>query len=487
MLRRHHVFRLVIDSLSDSYLRIAETVLTTNIAPAMPAPTVVTRSKVSLADHLDLKELPLATTPAGRTFALKALHPADPEIKINRGPGTIRPTLAIASDMLDTLPFPSGATAACLVQTPNIYYPLTVFFVNAGGSLVSAMRFSNKALGGPGVETSPTGFAVSRVPMDTALRSMEAYRVTAQSITCDVIAPALSDQGTIVSAQYVDNPLTVQPTTITSEVAAGPDVITLCRDLWMWNPRPNPVDLLMGTTAYSGKAREGFYQPLKLDKFDFIHSEDTCIYMNVSASFVSDGMSTSMTSGNYPIFSNAADVGTTTLTALPKPSSNVIGISWIEGTAGNPQVSLRVRVRQVIEAIPRLGTTYAPMAESPLPPDELAYRMVAEISGRMKDAYPASYNDLGKLKDTILKIGKSVLKYADPVLDVLSAVPGVGAVASGLRVAKRVVPLITQGVASMGKFPAIKQPIPVQRPQAAVPQPQKRKRNRTKAKKVKRD
>lgn len=397
----------------------------------MPPPVVVTKNMVSLADHLDLRNLPLSTTPAGKNFVIKSLHPADHEIKSVRGPGSTVPTLGVCADMVDTIPFPAGATSAYLVQTPNPAIPLSVIFVDSAGVGVEYWLWSNPGFGGPGLQRNPTyNSAVSF--WGNMHNQIEAYRVLAQSVTVDVIAPAVADQGTIVSAQFEKYPQTMQATTMIYDNNTW-KIDQFC-DVWAYDSVPEATAILMGTNAYTAKAREGFYQPLKIGTFKWRAVDDYMIQMAKANSMTAGSVNQTFTTNNFPIYFAGTYISANGL-PIPKPTSKIIGLTWIEGTEGAPRVSLRLRARQVTEIIPTIGGTYAPLAEAPYPPDELAFKMVKEISARMKDAYPASYNASGKLKDIIKNIGEGILKFSDPVLDVVGMIPGVGNVASGVKTA----------------------------------------------------
>lgn len=405
----------------------------------MPVPVVTTTKGASLADHLDLRNLPLATTPGGRNFVIKALHPADHEIKVARGPGCTMPTVGIAADAVQTLHFPENATDAYILQTANPVAPLSVVFTDPSGIYVDHYLWLNQALGFGGFIRRPDQDCL--LPMVEMIKQVSSYRVLSQSVTVEVIAPMIKDQGTIVSAQMNVKPRTMSLAAgTTSGISAG-------ADLWWYRDPPPASSLLMATNSYTGKARDGFYQPLKLDRFKFISPIDVVLQKNGGFP-VTYAWTANSNLGNFPTYWNnlAIPEGSP---YPPKPSTYGVGMTWIQGTAGYPDVTLRVRARQTLEVIPVIGSTYAPLAEAPFPPDELAYRMVAEIGGRMKDAYPASYNDLGKLKDTIMKIGRSVIKYADPVLDVVSAIPGAGTVVGGVRTALRTGKAIGKALDSM--------------------------------------
>lgn len=461
--------------------------MVTNVAVPVPAPVVTTKTKVSLADHMDLRNLPLATTPGGRAFAMKNLHPADSEIKAVRAPGGLVPTLAVSYDTVDTIPFPPDAVSACFMQTPNPAFPVSLVFKTATGETVDFYLWSNSALGGKGVLHHPSTLAEIVDPWLDFADKLDAYRVLAQSITCDVIAPAVADQGTIVSAQYVDRPFTFNPSFLRADSLqpsqSWPESIwCAATDFWAYDKPPGPEALLMGTSAYTAKAREGFYQPLKIDQFKYQSADDgfwpvEAPSKQALARF--DNISTRL--GDYPIYFHHFASTTPNAHPIPRPSGYAVGMTWIEGTAGNPQVSLRIRVRQVTEIIPCLGSIYAPLAEAPLPPDELAYKMIREIGAKLKDGYPASYNDWGKLKDTIGKIGRSVLKYADPALDVISAVPGLGAVGSAAKLGKQ----FLTGIQQIYDAPRKAAPQPGTSAAQAAPAPSKTSKKRKRKPKAK--
>lgn len=438
----------------------------------MVAPVVATKTSVTLADHLDLRNLPLATTPGGKAFAIKSLHPADSEIKTVRGPGGLYPSLGIAFDSIMTLEWPEGATYAIVIQWPNLQVPFNVQFYaphpqadtyGYGDYVIKNVLILNKAL-------DTTAGAVGE-NLSTLLGShfpnihtdIDAYRVLSQSITCDLIAPSIADQGTILSAQFVDRPRTVNQSALNwSYSSSAPHDVwsnTLggfVADCWIYDQIPDPENLVMGTTAYNGAARLGFYQPLKIDKFDFVSVDDPMYFLSPDSESPPSALTLDKAVchmggmwdegphyGNYPICTkqgwDSSDHTRSSASAdysILKPSGHAIGYTKISGTSGSPNVSLRFRFRQVSEVIPVLGKRYAALAEAPLPPDDLSYRMIREIGARLKDAYPSSYNAEGKLRDTIVKIGKGLLKYADPALTLVSTLaPSAAPIIAGARTA----------------------------------------------------
>jgi hypothetical protein len=256
------------------------------------------------------------------------------------------------------------------------------------------------------------------------------YRITAASITCELIAPALSDQGTITAAQYTLPPRTVNPSFL--DKGQNPNVEETFCDNYIYPEPAAPSAALLGTSAYTAKAREGVYMPLKLSSFKWKDMNDPVILHSASLSALSSnniGIAPA-TPLTFPYFEDRSGRSLFGLPAHPKLTSDIFAIAHFEGMAAN--VSIRVRVRQVVEINAPPGTTYAPLLEVALPPDKVALEMYQEISARMADGYPASYNDLGILKNIVTKIGKTLLPHVEPALDIVSkmAIPGVSTVAT---------------------------------------------------------
>lgn len=414
-------------------------------------PSVVVGSQdVSLGDVLDLKNLPLATTPGGKAFVIKALHPSDSEFKAPRGPGSVVPTTAIASDQLVNIPVPTTAKFALAVQTANPWMGLTVYFyadeTQFFGNPIEIWQIQNAALGGGTVKWS-AGQAVPTLKsltdnVQVIQDNFEKYRVVAQSITVEYLAPATADQGSITSCQYVEAPATFSGSSYELSGTAW-DKFHLVGDLHVYEYPPSLDKYLMGTSAYTSKIRDGVYQPLRLEKFKWHTADDCMIPMNFPADLTVHNQHQLETKNAglmyYPWHFTMAGFDPTAAYCFPKCTSDVIGLTLFSGmAAAGGDVTLRFRYRQNLEVVPVLGTVFASMSEAPLPPDDTAYRMYREISGRMKDAYPASYNDWGKLKEVIKSIGKKVLPAVDPALSLITkmvpeAAPFTSLASAGLK------------------------------------------------------
>lgn len=434
-------------------LRVTSSAESKDVSSTPQLPSVVLTSKGgSLADHLDLKNLPLATTPGGRIFCEKALHPSNHEIKSARVPGGNNLSVALCSDQVTTIPITSAGAEAGFTMTANPIIPL-VLELNDGG-VISYYQFQNAAFAGSVVK-NPNVASLTTV-LGNFLDSVEKYRITSQSVTVELIAPSLSDQGTITAAQWRNPPQTIQPSYFYDEnriaptANANPVNVWLKKncDVYLYEPPVAPASLVLGTQAYTAKAREGVYMPLKLDKFKWKHVNDTMIPISVQKCLNTASSVSVPAFGEFPYHVGNSAIGSfEKMIAIPKPCGSVMGQIAFDGMAAN--VALRVRVRQVVEITCRPSSHYSPLLEVPLPPDDTALKMYFEVSAKMKDAYPASYNDLGKLKAIISKIASAVGPYVEPALSILGKA-GLGPVSMLANAAGAVVPVV-KGVRALAK------------------------------------
>lgn len=405
-------------------------------------PVILTSKGVTLADRLKLDELPLATTPGGKAFALKALHPSEHTIKTTRVPGGNRNSVALCCDMIETFAIENAGSTATVVLSPNILAP--AYITLKDGANTTYGNFYNAAFGGSFV-ANPT-IADSYAVMQNMNGRIANYRITSQSMTLELIAPAMSDQGTITSAQYSLPPVTVSLGLIPDNTGT---VLNCYPDMHVY-PEPVPQSqALLGTSAYTSKAREGCYAPLKLTNFKWQDFNDQVLHFSKLQSYLDVNKFFGLQCNTplvFPYFENrAAAAKVTQMLTVPKLCGHHFSVTTIAGTAAN--VAIRVRVRQVVEITAAPSTLYAPLLEAPIPPDETALHMYMEVSSRLKDAYPASYNDLGTLFKKVSDIAKSVLPFVDPALNALSGVPGtIGSLATVIKDAAPAVQTVAKAI-----------------------------------------
>lgn len=407
-----------------------------DFAPDAPAVVLSTKG-VNLADKLKLSELPLATTPGGKAFTYEALHPSSHEYSTTRVPGGNIKSVALRCEMIQELPIADDGTEVDIHVIPNPLVPACMGTVPPAGASTQPMyaNFYNAAFGGSftvGPTTAHTGAV-----MGNFLSTVQNYRITAQCVTAEIIASALTDQGSVVGYQADLPPMTVQPAIIDPATT-----VAVRTDVHVHYPPPNISQGLLGTVAYTSKAKDGIYMPLKLTDFEWKTASDRCVAITGTAAGQSSVTCLTENRGCaepmlWPYFENRTGfTNFGNLVAIPKSCGYNVGIIRFAGLLKGATV--RVRVRQVVEINARPGTTFAPLLEMPLPPDEVALRMYQEVSGRMQDGYPASYNDLGRLKNVIMGLAKKVLPYVEPALDLL-ANSGLPVVGTGATIAKHVV------------------------------------------------
>lgn len=151
---------------------------------------------------------------------------------------------------------------------------------------------------------------------------------------------------------------------------------------------------------------------------------------------------------------------------MPQLANNVGAICFRNMAVAT---GLQLYFRVGLEAQCRLGSSFAPYLKVAPAYDPLAVENYYRISRELKDAYPADFNDLGKLWDTIKSVARSVIPS---ITRGLSFVPGpVGMIAQG--VGALVNPLLEGGgnTAPRDKPPAAA----LERVQESLKQPRRQK------------
>lgn len=399
------------------------TALSSSIQPPEPA-VIRVGNKISLADHLDLHNLPMAATAGGKSFAIKALHPAEATIRAVRLPGGNRASTCVTCDMIETIPVadPNLFTTIYSFASPSV--PVTYCIGTAEGLMDKTFgAFGNSAFGSAHATSPNAAFYDAATALIAA--ACEQYRVLAQSVTVELVAPALQNQGTIICSQVTEKPQKFHAGSLQSN-GYGMLPYDVAPPAVLYDRPPTSAKMLLGTNAYTSTALEGVYAPLKLSKLRFKTSNRPSICYGAINGVSVPTKHFSLNAVNiqsfpYPGLDYSADISLFQSWSCPEYTKIVIA-----GLAAG--VALRVRVRQCLEIIPYPGTVYASLVSAPLPPDEISLKMYFEISGKMKDGYPASYNDLGKLRDFVDKAARELLPFVDPALDGLlsisSMIPG---------------------------------------------------------------
>lgn len=368
------------------------------------------------------------SSPDGAAWCLKALHPSDPlvELKgvpdINCVPSTLvnyQSTFRIANtEATDTWNFSAQ------------FHPNPVNFgfsvnVHDDGTLAGFRALPNAQLEGSTLLAKAGSWkAIS-----------DRWRLAYFGVTVHCDAPALSNQGTLVVCQkpYEPRERTVSAKNVDNVYVTFPPLVFPDGNYPVGpvgTDFPNYAAAIAYPNSYMGQARDGCYIPLKLTRtFQDWHSDADMVAWSTSTSVSgSAGDNQAILIPNtsallsYPhpdlpvTYFNSAG---TALTCVPFPrnGSDIVADLCGKNLASSTGFVIEVRAGFEIQALP--GTMFSPLLKTPVGYDLKAIEAYALVSRELKDAYPADYNDLGKLWDVI----KRVSGYLAPML---SMVPKVG-------------------------------------------------------------
>lgn len=389
---------------------------------------------MSLKDFLASHDY-TSTTEGGYQWLRKALHPADVTIKAPRAPshGT-RPTATQECTVTFAVDAPAPDPAE-----PDAPWRMGIFMKNDPLAPIQ-LAYANETTAAPNTTRlvglnqcfanglGPVSSSFTQADYNSVLNffraSCEQYRVNALSFTGVFIGATLTDQGSVVSAQVADahQDACIIPgslDTTTNGVSHRAYLITQLP--------PYSDSLVMGSSAYVRKAKEGVYVPYKMQHpGEWFSSDNICRVVRTANAFTG-------------LYNKWADVSTS-----PYPHGNVLGdhhtpgmwlpplddnlsVTWFTGLART--TSFRITYRICIEVMTRPDSMLAPFCELPALPDDHATVMYYEIASRLKDAYPSDDNDKGTLWNKVKDIARGIWSVASPAL--ATAFPGVGSALVG--------------------------------------------------------
>lgn len=302
------------------------------------------------------------------------------------------------------------------------------------------------------------------------------YRIVAKGLTIELNAPALANQGRVISGQLSIDQNSEDITVIGYSPGASPfigadtGVDASMRMTRLRVPESEQQIVASCPTAYQAEAKAGAYIVHKftgsLQGYDF---NDTIPARYITlASYTAADAARSLeypTSALGLIIQNQDGTSDnvfftpdsrlpsrtpvhagTTFTPYTKrtmalaqhlhpyisaPSQMTMSVTFFLGLSANSGIgiaSLRVKSRTFLECVPSFNNpSIAPFIErSPLFDPE-ALELVARIGQTAQDAYPASYNGFG---DLLGKILRKVVDFGKPIAKVLGFIPGVGTIAN---------------------------------------------------------
>jgi len=311
--------------------------------------------------------------------------------------------------------------------------------------------------------------------------AFEKWRMVYCGATAYQDGPALSNQGTVAAAQFTAMPRLFTATTSMGGLGAGglegQPLATKLVESWQAGDTPDFTALQSMPNAYFGESKDGCYMPLRLsaNHQEWHGPNDNHMLAtlhNPLSGYIQSGASTTQTdlAAAFPMISanNSEACYSNDLTALIAgwTSSRMKNSSWLPDATGygcivdgntiagsatvtklvgslvnapcndlagrmcfrglSVSTQVVVYLRVGFEVMVQPGTSYAPYLRLSPVYDPAALVSYYKISRELKDAYPADYNDEGKLWDTIKSAARVVLPAAGALI------PGMAPLASVL-------------------------------------------------------
>jgi hypothetical protein len=379
-----------------------------------PYRDVKTLNFQSMQNLISQKYPKLGNTVSGAAWALKALHPAAKIQEELRGipDADAYPCVIMEYEQVATIGPPDSTTwSADVYGIPHPVHPMS-YKTQAGAS---------RSIGGA---VNATLVAGATTYSDYTLRFAElchSYRMLYHSLTIDLDASGLSNNGTIVAAQF---PMAIQKQNCSTFVT--PSLRTqahLIDASWVQNQPGKLISQLPG--SFSGLATDGVYIPLKLDptapwvnthEMQFvIQSEELSSnnYLTAAGRVLRQPGSTTSSGDAFPFFSS---VGSEPPIAPLIPAYGVdaqifgdIVVPLQQKNMGvcsfynlNPSAKLTVTMRWGVEMRVPPVSTLAPAMQPSSMVDTLALEAYSDLAASLPWAYPSSYNARGQLLGMIV-------------------------------------------------------------------------------------
>lgn len=364
-----------------------------------------------LKDLILARQIPLGTTESGKAWCLKALHPAEPLVTADGIPDedsypVVFQNYAQSVTLNNPTPAVSGNWDADVYFFPHPYIVGSVHTTDSAGA-ESWSTILNSQISGTTMAEKKAAF----------LAIAQRYRIAYMGITGYHDAAAISNNGLLASAQYMD---CSKEYTWNGYASAQ----SYSRPVEGWPDAPRTFTQLQSMpNAYFGAAREGVYAPYRLSLTHQVwqNASSTVVHANYPWTTATDGYAAGtlpstapatgypygLAIGPYTTVSNASD-----WLLHRRADTGVIHIS-LKQIAQDASFTFYYRSGWEYQVLP--GTTLACFARSSPMYDPEAISAYFKISREMKDAYPACYNDLGKILGTIANIAKDVIGTIFPV------------------------------------------------------------------------
>jgi len=372
---------------------------------------------------------------------LKALHPSDPITEVRGIPDrSAVPSVALNYQSTFTLTPEAAATGTWSCDLALLPHPVNFMYWNKTDSVGTNFgNFMNTQLDGAAHSDKFASF-----------RAMaQRWRMTYMSVTLYQDGPDLANQGTIVACQTPVKPTRANSARSFGTYAGANGFAFVPIEAYSVADKPEYTTSQSMPNAYFSRSKEGAYLPLKLTKTcQQWAGADSLVMCNDTlqtpaydlAGIIPVG--TTATNGLYP-HTNLVQCWVLPATGAGggQATSPMLNDTWgmlsLRNLAVTTSLSLFVRAGFEIQCQP--GTPFSSHLKLSPQHDSQALDTYFRISRELKDAYPADYNDLGKIWDVISSVAKTVapgLGFIPGVGPLLStAVTGVASAGDAIRAA----------------------------------------------------
>lgn len=369
---------------------------------------------------------------SGQEWMIKALHPADPLTEIRGVPDmSSMPTTMVNWQMSATVTPQLGATgtwAAEISIMPDPVQFAQIVVTDSVGAVSTAVLNSSV---GSGDYTSKFNALVALA---------ERWRLAYGGVTVYHDAPALSNQGTVVACVAPVEPSVFSCTGVNTAGGWPPASVYANRRAIQFqaSDRPDYESDQRMPNAYFGQSKDGVYMPLKLstNHQQWHSTADACL--DASGWPASSGVSLQVPVESAPVAPLWPYAGADTYCAnrlTTGPMSSTVGRrcypcneNWGRISFRNLDVSSRLvlhfRFGYEMQCNPL--STVAPYMKLSPPYDRQAIEEYFAISRELKDAYPAEFNDWGKLWGVIKQAARMALPVIGGMGPIGAAVSGLG-------------------------------------------------------------
>jgi hypothetical protein len=381
------------------------------------------------------------TTPSGSDWCVKALHPSDPMCEVRGVPDESSfPSVMMNYQSTFVLGATAGATGTWSFDAQLVPHPVNMMSFSRTDSVGTTVgSFLNSQLDAP---------LTSHWAKYTSLNHFaKRWRLAYMAVTVYQDGPDLANQGTVVACQ---RPVAMRHFSLSS-INSGHTSWRASYDVAMMTSAdmPNYEVSQNMPNAYFNRSREGVYMPLKLtpDSRRWRSVADDFRYSSTAAVedhgivLVNNGTGSEADAGypfgpsyvdNLPIANTALKdtqavqaAGVTNGYYYGEQTSAFLNEIWGDISVRNVSVgtSFSFFVRMGLEVQVAPSSELSPHQKLSPPLDRVALDSYSAVSRELKDAYPADFNDLGKIWTAISTAAKAAAPF-------LNFIPEIGPILS---------------------------------------------------------